>query len=445
MTRRPARSGNGLGAPRPRGADATKRSGPLLNWAGNVRFQARELYRPESLAELQRLVAGSDRIHAIGTGHSFSLVADTGGNLVSAAGLPSRVEVNADRSAVTVSAGMRYSDIAPRLQAAGLALGNLASVPDISVAGAVATGTHGSGDGNASLAAAVAALDLVTAAGDLLTVRRDCDPDLFPGLVVALGACGVVTAVTLDVVPAFAVRQWVYQNVPFTEVAAHFDEMTGSAYSVSMFTDWRAQRMTQMWLKRAADDPDMPPRSWLGGRLASADLNPVPGMPAANCTPQLGLPGPWHERLPHFRAGFVPSAGAELQSEFLIGREYAVDALAALDAIRSELAPVAQVSEIRTVAADNLWLSPSYQRDSAAIHFTWVPDIRAVAPALISVEAALSPFAPRVHWAKLTALPARDVASSYPRINDFRRLAAQLDPHGAFGNEMVEGWLRHGG
>jgi alditol oxidase len=420
-------------------------AGPLVNWAGNVSFRAGELHRPESVAELRRLVARSERIRALGTAHSFSRVADTIGDLVSVAGLPPRVEVSTDRAAVTVSAGLRYSDLAPRLHAAGLALGNLASLPDISVAGAVATGTHGSGDGNVSLAAAVSALDLVTAGGDLISVRRHDDPDRFPGLVVALGACGVVTALTLDVVPAFVVRQWVYENIPFTEVAAHFDEITGSAYSVSMFTDWRAQRMTQTWLKRAGDEENVPPASWLGGRLARADLNPVIGMPAANCTPQLGLPGPWHERLPHFRAGRNPSAGAELQSEFLIGREHGADALAALDAIRSELALVTRVCEIRTVAADDLWLSPSYQRATAAIHFTWVPDGRAVAPALASAEAALAPFAPRGHWAKLTALPSFAVAGCYPRIEDFRRLAAELDPDGKFGNEMVDAWIRPAG
>ncbi len=418
--------------------------GALANWAGNVEFRAAALHRPASVDELQRLVAGSRQIRALGTGHSFSHVADTTGDLVSVAGLPPMVELDAAGSAVTVSAGLRYSDVAPVLHAAGRGLANLASLPHISVAGAVATGTHGSGDANASLAAAVSALEMVTADGDLITVRRDGGPDRFAGLVVALGACGVVTSLTLDTVPAFTLRQWVYQDLPFAEVTAHFDEITSAAYSVSMFTDWRAESMTQTWLKQAAPGPGQPPASWLGGQLAGADLHPVTGMPAANCTPQLGRPGPWHERLPHFRPEFTPSSGHELQSEFLVGREHAVEALHALEALMAVLAPVVQVSEIRTVAADNLWLSPSYQRASVAFHFTWVPDAHAVAPVLASVEAALAPFEPRPHWGKLSTIRPAVVAGRYPRMDDFRLLVAQLDGEATFRNDMVNAYLRPG-
>jgi alditol oxidase len=419
--------------------------GSLANWAGNVQYQAAAVHRPASVGELQLLVSRSRRIRALGTGHSFSLVADTTGDLVSLAGLPQRVEVSAGRTEVTVSAGLRYSQLAPRLHAAGLALANLASLPHICVAGAVATGTHGSGNANASLAAAVSALELVTAAGDLITVRREADPDRFGGLVVALGACGIVTSLTLDVIPAFTVRQWVYEGIPLAIVTALFDEITAAAYSVSMFTDWRERRLTQAWLKRAGEDARAPSADWLGGRLAGHDLNPLARMPAANCTPQLGLAGPWHERLPHFRSEFNPSAGEELQSEYLIAREHAVDALVALDEIRGLLAPVVQVSEIRTVAADELWLSPSSERACVAFHFTWVRDVRAVAPALASVEAALAPFSPRPHWGKLSTIPAGTVAACYPRMDDFRRLVQELDPDATFRNDMVDAYLRPAG
>jgi alditol oxidase len=416
----------------------------LTNWAGNVQFRAATVHRPASVPELRQLVASSGKIRALGTAHSFSPVADTNGDLVSLAGLPPVVDVDTAAATVRVGAGLRYSDLAPRLQSAGLALANLASLPHISVAGAVATGTHGSGDANQSLAAAVSALELVTGDGDLIQVSRDADPDRFPGLVVALGACGVVTTLTLNAVPAFAVREWVYQDVPFAEVAAGFGAITSAAYSVSMFTDWRDQRMTQVWLKRA-DPADVPPPRWHGGRLADADLHPIAGMPAGNCTPQLGRPGPWHERLPHFRPEFTPSAGEELQSEFLLGREHAVDGLAALSRIRATLAPVVQVSEIRTVAADDLWLSPAYGRDSVAFHFTWVPDADAVAPALAAAQAALAPFEPRPHWGKLSTIPAAIVAGRYPRMDDFRQLVAQFDGPGQFRNEYADAYTRPGG
>jgi alditol oxidase len=415
--------------------------GPQANWAGNVTFRAAAVHRPASVPELQRLIASSARIRALGTAHSFSLVADTDGDLVTLAGLPPAVDVDTAAAAVRVSAGLRYSDIAPRLHAAGLALANLASLPHISVAGAVATGTHGSGDANQSLAAAVSALELVTAGGDLLQVSRDADPGRFPGIVVALGACGVVTSLTLDAVPAFALRQWVYEDVPFAAVEAAFDDITPAAYSVSMFTDWRGERMTQVWLKRA-EPAEVPPARWHGGRLAGADLHPITGMPAGSCTPQLGRPGPWHERLPHFRPEFTPSAGEELQSEFLLGREHAADALTALSRVGATLAPAVQVSEIRTVAADDLWLSPAYGRDSVAFHFTWVPDAKAVAPALAAAQAALAPFEPRPHWGKLAVIPAADVAGRYPRMEDFRRLVAEFDGPGQFRNEYTDAYTR---
>jgi alditol oxidase len=417
---------------------------PLANWAGNVRFRAAAVHRPASVPEVQRLVASSGKIRALGTAHSFSLVADTDGDLVSLAGLPPLVDVDTAAATVRVSAGLRYGDVAPRLQAAGLALANLASLPHISVAGAVATGTHGSGDANRNLAAAVSALELVTTGGDLIEVGRDADPDRFAGLVVGLGVCGIVTSLTLEMVPAFAVRQWVYQDVPFAEVAAGFDEITSAAYSVSMFTDWRDRRMTQVWLKHA-DLAAVPPLRWHEGKLAGADLNPIAGMPAGNCTPQLGRPGPWHERLPHFRPAFTPSAGEELQSEFLIGREHAVDALAALSRIRATLAPVIQVTEIRTVAADDLWLSPAYGRDSVAFHFTWVPDAAVVAPALAAAQAALASFEPRPHWGKLSTIPTAIVAGRYPRMDDFRRLVAEFDGPGQFRNEYADAYTRPSG
>jgi alditol oxidase len=404
-----------------------------VNWAGNVRFGAAEFARPGSVAELQRLVARSRRIRPIGTAHSFSPIADTDGVLVTTAGLPGSIEIDSDRANVQLAAGLRYSDVAPRLHDRGLALPNLASLPHISVAGAVATGTHGSGNGNGSLATSVSGIELVTASGDLVTIRND------PGTIVALGALGVVTSLILQCVPTFDVRQYVFQGVPYAQAVEHFDDMTASAYSVSMFTDWRADRFTQVWLK-LADQSSRPRGQWFGGTAATRDLHPIDGMPASNCTPQLGLPGPWHERLPHFRADFTPSAGHELQSEYLVPREHAAVALAGLAAISAELAPVTQVSEVRTVAADELWLSPACQRDCAAFHFTWIPDTQAVLPVVATVEAVLAEFDARPHWGKIFHRTGR-----YPRLDDFRRLVAHMDADGKFGNHMLDQLLGRSG
>ncbi|MGW3787692.1 FAD-binding protein [Micromonospora chokoriensis] len=404
---------------------------PRRNWAGNVRYAARGFHRPTTTDELRRLVAGSTRLRAVGSGHSFNHFGDTGGDLVSLAGLPQTVEVDHERGQVTVSGAMRYGDLARQLHTQGYALANLASLPHISVAGAVATATHGSGQTHGNLASAVAALELVTADGDLLRVDRDTDR--FAGMVVGLGALGLVTRVTLDVVPAFELRQYVRLDLDREAL----DEALGSAYSVSVFTDWRTPRLREVWRKQAADQPP-PPADWLGTTAADQPRHPVLGMPPENCTPQLGEPGPWHERLPHFKLGFTPSSGDELQSEYHVPRAAAADALAALDDVAHLIAPVLLVCELRTVAADELWLSPNHRRDSFVVHFTWIDDTAAVLPVVAAVEDRLAPFAPRPHWGKVFVTDPAELASRYPRYADFAALLADLDPKGMFRTDALD-------
>lgn len=414
-------------APGQGGPSAATVDVPRRNWAGNVRYAARAFHRPTSTDELRRLVGASSRIRAVGTGHSFNRFGDTTGDLVTLAGLPPAIEVDAERARVTVAGALRYGDVARQLHAQGYALANLASLPHISVAGAVATATHGSGQTHGNLATSVAALGVVTADGDLLRVDRDTDGDTFAGMVVGLGALGLVTRVTLDVVPTFELRQYVRLDLPREAL----DEALGSAYSVSVFTDWRGPRLREVWRKQRADQPP-PPADWLGTTAANEPRHPVLGMPAENCTEQLGAPGPWHERLPHFKLGFTPSSGDELQSEYHLPRAAAADALAALDDVAHLIAPVLQVCELRTVAADELWLSPNHHRDSIAVHFTWIGDPVAVAPVLAAVEERLTPFAPRPHWGKVFTTDPAALAARYPRYADFTALLAHLDPTGKF-------------
>ena len=400
---------------------------PRTNWAGNVTFGAARILRPDSVAQLRQQVGDNATVRAVGAGHSFSTVADTSGALISLDDLPRSARIDTGRQTVTATAVMRYGDLATRLDTAGYALPNLASLPHISLAGACATGTHGSGDRNRGLAAAVSALDLVTADGELMTISRDTHGAEFPGMVTALGTLGIVTGMTLDLVPAFTVRQWVYQDLPRSRLETDFAEIFASAYSVSVFTDWRPPHTCQVWRKQR--DTAQPPHRWLDARLATTQLNPVPGMDPAYTTTQLGVPGPWHERLPHFTAEGTPSSGDELQSEYLVPREHAVEALAALDPVADRIAAVLRICEIRTIAADDLWLSPCYQRDSAGIHFTWRKDTARVIPVLEAIEERLAPFAARPHWGKLyVASPAH----LYPRLPDFEHLRARYDPAGKF-------------
>ncbi|MGE5137096.1 MAG: FAD-binding protein [Gemmatimonadota bacterium] len=420
---------------------------PLANWAGNVVFGATEVHRPHSVPVLQALVASSRRIRALGSGHSFNRIADTDGALVATAGLPAVMDIDHERASVTVGAGVRYGELAGHLHAAGYALPNMSSLPHITVAGACATATHGSGDANGNLATFVSALELVTAGGDLVTLRRDTDGDRFRGAVVGLGSLGIAATLTLDLVPAFEVRQHVYEGLPAGELAERFEEIFASAYSVSVFTDWQGPRHSQVWRKhRTLDIGDTPaPLHWHGARLATGPRHPVPGMDPANCTGQMGVPGPWHERLPHFRAGFRPSAGEELQSEYLLPRHAARPALAAIASLRHRLAAVLQISEIRTVAPDDLWLSPSYQRDTVALHFTWIRDPVAVGPVIVAVEAELAPLGARPHWGKLLTMPADQVRSQYERWEDFGGLLREYDPAGKFRNEFIDRFFPPGG
>jgi xylitol oxidase len=412
----------------------------LTNWAGNITFGAARVHRPGTLDELQSVVAASDRVRALGSGHSFSPVADTTGDLVSVAGLPATVDVSPDRTTATVAAGMRYGEVAVALQAQGLALHNLGSLPHISVAGAVATGTHGSGPTLGSLSTAVVGLDLVTATGSVL--RLDRADARFPGAVVALGALGVVTAVTLAVQPTYDVAQTVYQDLPVRRLATGLEEILAAGTSVSLFTTWGRDVVDQVWVKRRTDDlrPALGP-DWLDARAATEPLHPVAGMSPASCTEQLGVPGPWHQRLPHFRLDHTPSSGAELQTEYLVPRRHALDALDAVHGIAARVAAVLQVSELRTVAADDLWLSPAYQQDSLAIHFTWVDDPAAVAPVVAELEQGLAPFGARPHWGKVFTMPPATVQSRYPRLADFAALRRELDPDDVFGNAMVDEYL----
>ncbi|MBK3645219.1 D-arabinono-1,4-lactone oxidase [Streptomyces sp. MBT33] len=404
----------------------------VTNWAGNITYTAKELHRPHSLDALGALVAGSPKVRVLGSGHSFNEIAEPGaeGVLLSIAALPPVIDVDTAARTVRVSGGVRYAELARAVDAHGLALPNMASLPHISVAGSVATGTHGSGVGNGSLASAVREVELVTADGSTVTVGRG--DERFDGAVTSLGALGVVTALTLDLEPSYEVEQHVFTELPLNGL--DFEKVAAAAYSVSLFTDWREPGFRQVWLKRRTDQP-LPGFPWAAP--ATEKLHPVPGMPAVNCTEQFGVPGPWHERLPHFRAEFVPSSGAELQSEYLLPRQYALDALHALDAIRGTVAPVLQTCEVRTVAADTQWLSPAYGRDTVALHFTWFEDTAAVLPVVRRVEEALDGFDARPHWGKVFAVPAAVLRGRYPRLGDFRALARELDPAGKFSNAFV--------
>jgi xylitol oxidase len=408
--------------------------GPGTNWAGTHAYAAGTLHRPVGLDDLREIVARAPHVRVLGSRHSFSAIADSA-ELVSLEDLPGDVVVDREAGTVACSAALKYGELATALAAQGVALHNLASLPHISVGGAVATATHGSGDANGNLATAVRSLELVTSTGDVVTASRG-DAD-FDGLVVGLGALGAVTRISVAIEPAYEVRQRVFEGLSWEALHEHFDAITTSGYSVSVFTRW-GETVDQVWVKsRVGDAPEEQRGELFGAVAATLDRHPILGLDPVNCTPQLGVPGPWSDRLPHFRMGFTPSNGEEIQSEYHVARPHAAAAIRAVHGLADTLAAVLQVSEIRTIAADDLWMSPQYGQATVALHFTWTREPEAVARVLVELEAALAPFAPRPHWGKVFLADAATLAPRYERLADFARLAQRLDPRGAFRNEWL--------
>jgi len=413
------------------------------NWTGNIQYSAARWHWPETVEQVQALVRGSRKVRVLGSRDSFNTIADTPEDMLSLERFPEQVVVDRARQTVTVNAGLRYGRLGQLLQGQGYALHNMASLPHISIAGACATATHGSGDGNGNLATAVRALELVSADGEVLALSREQNPEQFDGTVVGLGALRVVTRLTLDISPSFDLRQDVYENLSLAQLDAHFDEITGSAYSVSLFTDWRRANFNQLWLKRrlADESDDEPAAPFFGATPATRRLHPIGELSAESCTEQLGKRGPWHERLPHFRMDFTPSAGEELQAEYFLPRANALAAMHAVFQLQPQLSQLLMISEIRTIAADGLWMSPCYQRDCVALHFTWQRDWPAVRQLLPIIEARLAPLGARPHWGKLFTLPPAQVQASYPRLADFQNLLGQYDPSGKFRNAFVDRYI----
>ena len=410
---------------------------PRENWAGNITYSTDRVYTPASITEAQDVVKRCDKLRALGSRHSFNTIADSNANQISLQHLD-QIEIDDKAHTVTVGAGIKYGQLAPVIDAHGYALHNLASLPHISIAGAIATATHGSGLHNGNLATAVSALEIVTADGQILHLSREKDGDQFPGAVVHLGALGVLTRVTLNLLSTYQVAQSVYHNLSFDHLKDHFDDIFGAGYSVSLFTDWQNHRATQVWIKRRVEGDGM---GWLaefyGAKLATEKLHPIEGHTAEACTEQQGIPGPWYERLPHFKMNFTPSSGRELQTEYLVPRDRGYEAILAVEKLRDRITPHLFITELRTIAADALWMSTAYQRPSLAIHFTWKPEWPEVRQILPLIEAQLASFGPRPHWGKLfTVSPAR-LQAQYARLAEFKALAQRVDPGAKFRNEFL--------
>jgi xylitol oxidase len=417
---------------------------PRTNWAGNLTYHTDNLLLPKTVEETQALVKSTPKLRALGAKHSFNAIADSTHAQISLQHLDSMTldEPTKDKAnrTVTVGAGVRYGTLAPWLDQQGFALHNLASLPHITVVGACSTATHGSGVKNGNLSTAVAALQIITADGNLIQLSRDKNPDHFSGAVVGLGGLGVVTKATLNVQPTFQARQVVYENLSMAQLEHNLDAIMGSGYSVSLFTDWQHHNIGEVWIKTKAA-PGSQIRiepEFYGATAAKQKMHPIPGHDATPCTEQLGIPGPWYERLPHFRMNFTPSSGAEIQTEYFVPRAKGYEAIMAVEQLRDRITPHLFITEIRAIAADDLWMSPACQQDSYAIHFTWKPETEEVLKLLPLIEEKLAPFNARPHWAKVFTMPPARLAEVYGNIPKFQALLKQYDPQGKFRNQFLD-------
>ena len=411
----------------------------LKNWSGNLTYSTSNVFYPKTVSEVQSLVKKTDRLRGLGTRHCFNTIADSKYNLISSNKLNNILSLDAANKTLNVEAGIKYGELSPWLDKKGFALQNLASLPHISVAGSISTATHGSGVKNGNLSTAVRALEIVIADGSVITLSKDKDPEIFNGAVVGLGAFGIITKVTLDVVPTYQMRQQVFTNLPLAQLKDHFIEIVSAGYSVSLFTDWQSDSINEVWIKDKVN-PDTEyhgMEEFFGAKAATKDLHPIIELSAENCTPQMGKPGPWYERLPHFKMGFTPSSGKELQTEYFIPKQNAVEAILAVQSLGKQIGPHLFISEIRTIAADELWLSPCRNQHSVTIHFTWKQEWEEVSKLLPLIEKELAPFNARPHWGKLFTIPPQVLESRYEKLADFKKLAAHYDPKGKFRNDFL--------
>ncbi len=411
---------------------------PRTNWSGNLHYSTDKVFQPASVADVQDAVRSVPSVRALGTRHCFNDIADSAVAQISTLKLRD-VALDANSRTVIVGAGIRYGDLAGFLDGKGFALHNMASLPHISVAGACATATHGSGLRNGNLATAVRALQIVAADGSVHTLSREKDGDRFAGAVVHLGSLGVVTHVTLAVEPRYDMTQVVYQNLPFQELEHHLGDVMGAGYSVSLFTDWQNGTAGEVWIKRRVDQggASAPAPHFYNATLATKKLHPILDHPADACTEQLNIPGPWYERLPHFKLNFTPSSGQELQTEFFVPFERGYEAIRAVETLHDQIMPHLYITELRAIAADDLWLSMAYKRPSLAIHFTWKLEPEAVMKVLPLIEAKLAPFGARPHWGKVFTMKTAQIEGLYPRMNDFRALMQTSDPGGKFRDRFI--------
>lgn len=398
----------------------------LHNWGGNFNYSTQNIQYPRSVAEVQQIVKNAGKLRVVGSRHSFSKIADSECTMLSTIGLNKIIGINGSIPSVTVQGGLTYTDLLTSLNTAGFALPNLASLAEISVGGAASTNAHGTGVANQALANHIRSMEIVLANGSLLTIGPN-DPRL-KGMAAGLGAFGVVTQLELKLVPAFNITTYTYVNMPVQNSYENFAALQNMGFGVllvNMFTAPDAWNIAIVYARSDANNTAMLTSNLFGGTLVSQTTQP--SYLALLSIAQIGLSG---------------VDGNEIQTEYFVPISKAVEAIKAVTAVANStniFPSLATAFVIRTIASDDLWMSEYYGNDTmVAIHFSWQNNVTAVEAVLPQLERAMIPYGARPHWGKMFTMEPEDFLPHYPKVNEFKKLAEQLDPKGKFRNEFLE-------
>jgi FAD-linked oxidoreductase len=421
------------------------------NWAGNQRAAARRVVRPTGAADIAELVgaarAAGDTVRAVGAGHSFTGAAATDGIRLELPTDGGPVSIDGAARQVTVPAGMPLHRLNALLAAAGLAMPNLGDIDRQTVAGAISTGTHGTGGRLGGLATFVSGLELVTGTGETVRCSADSDPDLFDAARVSVGALGVLTEVTLSCVDAFTLRAD-ERPLPLAEVLSTLDELVAANDHFEFYWFPYTGRALVKRNNRVTDGSARPLPRWRGFLDDELLSNSVFGavcrlarraprlVPTINGVSARAL-GARTYTAPSHEVFCTPRRVRFVEMEYAVPRAALPAAFAGLRrAVERCGTPVVFPVEVRVAAADGVWLSTSYGRDSAyvAVHqYAGMP----YEPYFREVEAVMRDLDGRPHWGKLHTRNAASLDAAYPRFGDFLAVRDRLDPDRVFVNDYT--------
>uniref|UniRef100_A0A915D0Y3 FAD-binding PCMH-type domain-containing protein n=1 Tax=Ditylenchus dipsaci TaxID=166011 RepID=A0A915D0Y3_9BILA len=417
---------------------------PLLNWGGNFNFSTQDIKYPTTTAGVQQLVKEcKGKIRPVGTRHSFSEIANTNDTLICLVHMNLILSVDPSVPSVTVQAGITYTDLIPFLQSIGLAIPMMASLGEISIAGAINTAVHGSGAGIGNLATQVLGLQMVLADGSVVQYSKGQNDTELAAATVGLGALGIVTQVTLQAQPTYNLAINVFENMDMSVLDTQLYNITHSGYAINMWSTFGTPGvLDQVWITTKVDSNGVNAygnvSQLYGAPAATAQSSPIAALPPTYVVPQMGIVGPYYERLTDYDLGLSGQEGQQTQSEYYVDFDDFVPALKALQTLSAEINAVVYVALFRITEKDELWMSPQYKKTTMAIHFSWQPKLDQVMALLPKIEAALAPFNPIPHWGKLYTLKPEQYLPLLPKYPEWREQVELHDPTHKFRNKWLE-------